>query len=96
MNALYGRVREYGSLDTVSSMKTTIEIPDDLAAEAKRVAREGGSTMRDLVLAGLRSELERRSARVHIDFTYPTQTGRGLVAGLSPSEAISRSYEDPA
>ena len=77
-------------------MKTTIEIPDDLAVEAKRVAREGGSTMRDLVLAGLRTEIERRSTRVRIDFTYPTQAGRGLVAGVAPSEAIARSYEDPA
>lgn len=75
-------------------MKTTIDIPDDLAEEAKRAAREGSTTLRDLVLAGLRAELGRRSETVRVDFSYPTQPGRGLVAGVSPSEAIVRSYEE--
>ena len=41
-------------------MKTTIELPDDLAAEAKRIAAQSGTTLRSLVEAGLRAELERR------------------------------------
>lgn len=77
-------------------MKTTIEIPDDLAAEAKRVARDGGGTLRELVLAGLRLEIERRTARPRIDFSYPTQGGNGLVADLTPARAIERSYDLPA
>lgn len=77
----------------VIRMKTTIEIPDDLAARAKHVAREGGSTLRDLVLAGLRQEIERRTAPPWIDFSFPTQSGRGLQVGLEQSEAIARSYE---
>lgn len=76
-------------------MKTTIEIPDDLAIEAKRVAREAETTLRELVLAGLRTELERRHTLPRVDFSYPTQGGRGLVAGVSPGEQVARSYEEP-
>jgi hypothetical protein len=42
-------------------VKTTIELPDDLANEAKRVAAQSGTTLRSLVESGLRAELERRS-----------------------------------
>lgn len=45
-------------------MKTTIELPDDLAQDAKRVAALSGTTLRSLVEAGLRAELERRSQPV--------------------------------
>jgi hypothetical protein len=36
-------------------MKTTIDIPDALAQEAKSVVREGGTTLRELVVTGLRA-----------------------------------------
>lgn len=75
-------------------MKTTIDIPDELAADAKRVARDGDSTLRELVLAGLRSEIARRGTRPRIDFSFPTQGGRGLVRGVAPVDAIAHSYED--
>ena len=42
-------------------MKTTIELPDDLANEARLVAGQSGTTLRSLVEAGLRAELERRA-----------------------------------
>lgn len=38
--------------------KTTIDIPDALLAEAKIAARERGTTLRELVNAGLRDQLE--------------------------------------
>ena len=44
-------------------MKTTIELPDDLAQEARRVAAESGTTLRSLVEEGLRRELDRRAER---------------------------------
>jgi Arc/MetJ family transcription regulator len=45
-------------------VKTTVELPDDLAQEAKRVAALSGTTLRSLVEAGLRAELVRRSEPV--------------------------------
>lgn len=74
-------------------MKTTIELPDELAGEAKRVAHQGGTTLRELVVAGLRSEIARRSATVTVDFSFPTYAGQGLVEGLAATDAVARSYE---
>ena len=61
-------------------MKTTIDLPDALANEAKTLAASTGTTLRDLVVAGLRSEVERRSRPATVDFVFPTVAGRGLRA----------------
>jgi hypothetical protein len=80
----------YGPGGTVARMKTTVDLPDALAELARRLAREQGVTLRDLVVSGLRAEVERRDApRARADFVFPTVEGRGLVRGaesLSPSE----------
>ncbi len=76
-------------------MKTTIEIPDALASEARDVARQEGSTLRDLVVTGLRAEIDRRRSEVVVDLVFPTFTGDGLVVDLSPTTAITRSYGLP-
>jgi len=39
-------------------MKTTVELPDDLAIAVKKAAAERRTTIRDLVERGLRRELE--------------------------------------
>ena len=44
-------------------VKTTIELPDDLAYEAKRIAAESGTTLRSIVEEALRRELARMSER---------------------------------
>lgn len=77
-------------------MKTTIDIPDALAREAKAVAQRSGATLRELVLAGLRAEVDRRESAVKVDFHFPTVEGEGLVAGLAPEEAVGRSYGLPS
>ncbi len=44
----------------VTRMKTTIEIPDPLFEQAKRIAAREGTTLRELIEAGLRRELRQR------------------------------------
>lgn len=76
-------------------MKTTIEIPDGLAREAKELAHSSGTTLRELVVAGLRVEVERRRSTPRVDFVFPAVGGEGLSAGLTPAEALARSYDLP-
>lgn len=77
-------------------MKTTIDIPDALAQEAKAVAQRSGATLRELVVAGLRAEVVRRETSVAVDFHFPTVPGDGLVADLAPEDAVGRSYGLPS
>lgn len=80
----------------VALMKTTIDIPDALAQEAKAVARGSGTTLRELVVAGLRAEVERRGAAVVVDFHFPTVAGEGVVTELAPEDVVHRSYGLPS
>jgi hypothetical protein len=45
----------------ISHMRTTVEVSDDLLAEAKRVAREDDVTLREVFETALRNEIARRS-----------------------------------
>jgi hypothetical protein len=77
-------------------MKTTIELPDALAARAREVARAQGATLRELVVDGLRSEVERRTTRApRIDFTFVTVDGEGLQAGVDPATLLDYAYDLP-
>jgi hypothetical protein len=42
-------------------VRTTIDIPDELLTQAKILAVQRGSTLRDLVASGLRAEISRVS-----------------------------------
>jgi hypothetical protein len=87
----------YGSPDTVARMKTTIELPDALAQQAKNLAREQGVTLRELVVDGLRAEVQRRSTpRTQVDFHFPTFEGAGLQPGVTYADLISYAYDSPA
>ena len=59
----------------VARMKTTIELPDDLVAQVREVAREEHTTMRELMIEGLRHALERREATSRAEFVFPTFGG---------------------
>ena len=59
--------------------KTTIELPDELADQARRCAVESGTTMRSLIEDSLRREIERRAeARAWVPRADVVFTGEGL------------------
>lgn len=62
----------------VSHMKTTIEIPDPVFTEAKRVAQREKSTLRALVEEGLRLVLERRGEEGRFRLRDASVDGQGL------------------
>lgn len=83
--------------DTVTHMKTTIDIAPSLLEEAKRVAAEQGVTLRELVESGLRRVLEarREEGRRYVFHTH-TFRGNGLQPGLQEGDwnlIRERSYE---
>ena len=80
----------------MSSMKTTVDLPDALANAAKALAHEHGTTLRELVVEGLRAEVERRATpRARIDFVFPTVDGEGIRTGVDPSQFRELAYDLP-
>lgn len=59
-------------------MKTTIDIADALAEEAKQVAAAEGSTLRSLVEEGLRRVLDERGAGRQFRLEKASFKGKGL------------------
>lgn len=78
-------------------MKTTIDLPDALARQAKEVARKHHLSLRELVTEGLRAEVERLSSpNVQKEFRFTTVPGDGLRAGVSPQSLTDRAYDLPS
>lgn len=69
---------EYGSTDMVARMKTTVELSDALAEEAKAVARREKTTLRALIEAGLRQLLRDRRRKASFQLRDASFGGRGL------------------
>jgi hypothetical protein len=59
-------------------MKTTIDLPDELMDQARRVARQEGSTLRALVEEGLQRSLRARQQASHRQFDFPSYGESGL------------------
>ncbi len=59
-------------------MKTTIELPDKLVQQARRVARAEGATLRALVEEGLQHALRVRRQRKPRTLDFPSFGGGGL------------------
>lgn len=76
----------------VTHMKTTIELPDDLVGQVRDVARDEHTTMRELMIEGLRLALERRQAIGRAEFVFPTFAGNGLAEGITGANLIDASY----
>lgn len=63
-------------------MKTTIDIADPLLVEAKRVAAEDGTTLRDLVEQGLQAVLRGRHQRRPVTLRDASFGGQGVQPGV--------------
>ena len=61
-----------------SHMKTTIDLPDSLLEQAKRVAARRSTTVKALVESGLRKELRLRSEQAKFELRDASFRGRGL------------------
>lgn len=59
-------------------MKTTIELADELARQARELAAREGTTLRALVEAGLRAQLRERAKRERFRLRDASFKGRGL------------------
>jgi hypothetical protein len=62
----------------VTHMKTTVEIPDPLAEEAKDVARRDKTTLRALIEAGLRQVVRDRQRKARFRLRDASFGGSGL------------------
>lgn len=78
-------------------MQITIEMDAPLMREADRVAREDGVTLREVIEAGLRAEVQRRVSAVDRQaFRVRTVSGRGLRDGVDPRRLPEASYQMPS
>lgn len=79
-----------------SHMKTTIQIPDNLFEEARRIAEREHTTLKALVEQGLRRTLAERKRRGTFRLRKASFKGKGLqapVAGLTWEQLREMSYE---
>ena len=64
-------------------MKTTVELPDSLLREAKRVALRERTTVRALIERGLRTVIDHRRPTGRFALRQASFRGDGLAAGTS-------------
>jgi hypothetical protein len=70
-------------------MRTTIDIPDELAIAAKRAAVEGRTTLRELVVKGLRTILsDPTSATATSPVDALEGLGREVWCGVDPDDYV--------
>jgi CRISPR/Cas system-associated protein Csm6 len=77
-------------------MKTTVEIPDSLIEEAKRLAARQDTTLRVLIIEGLRRVITERKRAGVFWLRKATFRGKGLqpdVAGASWERIREMAYE---
>jgi putative antitoxin of VapBC-like toxin-antitoxin system len=65
----------------VSSMKTTVELPDELLREAQRIVRDEGTTLKSLLEEGLRAAIARHRSGSEFVLRDASVSGRGLQPG---------------
>ena len=70
-------------MDTYSHMKTTVEIPDAVLEEARRVATKERTTVRALIVDGLRRVLAERKRKGKFRLRQVSFKGSGLHPDLA-------------
>lgn len=78
-------------------MKTTIDITDDLALKAKKLAASKGTTLRAIIEDGIRLSLEAEQHAKTFHMTDRSVKGRGLqpeFEGKSWADIREAAYED--
>ena len=81
----------------VSSMKTTVDLPDALVREAQDVARTEGMTLRALLEDGLRAALARRRSATRFELPDASVDGNGVRPGFRAAgwdDLLAASYGD--
>ena len=71
-------MQSYGQENMVAHMKTTVEISDSLAREAKEFAAREDTTLRELIEAGLRAVLRERRKKAAFRLRDVSFGGNGL------------------
>ena len=77
-------------------MKTTVQIPDSLFEEARKLARDEKTTMKSLIEEGLRRIIAQRRQRGRFSLKKRSFKGRGLqtnMEGASWERIRHMSYE---
>jgi len=80
----------------VNHMKTTIQIPDSLLKEARKLANEEHTTLKSLMEEGLRRIVSERKRRGSFNLRKATFKGKGLqprLAGATWDQIRDLSYE---
>jgi hypothetical protein len=80
----------------VNHMKTTIQIPDSLLNEARKLANEEHRTLKSLMEEGLRRIVSERKRRGRFKLRKATFRGKGLqpnLAGATWDQIRDLSYE---
>jgi len=80
----------------VNHMKTTIQIPDSLFEEVKKLAHRDQTTMKSIVEESLRRTISERQRRSRFRLRKATFKGNGLqphLAGTSWDQVLHLSYE---
>lgn len=79
-------------------MRTTVRLPDDLIARAKKRAADDGTTLTELIEEGLRLALERRAApgspgKSPADRLPASPCSGGLMPGVDPRRLLTDDLE---
>lgn len=70
-------------------MRTTINLPDDLLAQAKRAALESGQTLTAVIEEALRERLARRAGRSSPPVRLTTFGGSGTKPGVDLDDSAA-------